>query len=93
MGWEQLRNGALMMAAVAAAFDVFVTIDKQLEHQQNLSALPLPVVVLDSDSNALPALVPFVPFLQTLFQSSLQRALYIVQSSGNVLRLNEPRLT
>ena len=93
MSWEQLRNGALMTAALAAGFDVFVTIDKQLEHQQNLSALPLPVVVLDSDSNALPALLPFVPFVQTLFQSSLERALYIVQGSGNVLRLNEPRPT
>ena len=80
-----------MTAAAAAGFAVFVTIDKQLEHQQNLSALPLPVVVLDSDSNALPAMVPFVPFLQTLFQSSLERALYVLQGSGNVLRLNEPR--
>ena len=93
MNWEQLRNGALMTVAFAAGFEVFMTIDKQLEHQQNLSALPLPVVVLDSDSNALPALLPFVPFVQTLFQSSLERALYIVQGSGNVLRLNEPRLT
>ena len=63
MNWEQLRNGALMMIALAAGFDAFVTIDKQLEHQQNLGALPLPVVVLDGDSNALPALVPFVPYL------------------------------
>lgn len=91
MNWEQLRNGALITVAIAAGFDAFVTIDKHLEHQQNLAALPLPVVVLDGDSNALPALVPFVPFLQTLLQSSLERALYIVQGSGNVLRLNEPR--
>ena len=45
MNWEQLRNGALMTAAIAAGFRVFVTIDKHLEHQQNLAALPLPVVV------------------------------------------------
>ena len=91
MKWEQLRNRALMTVAIAAGFDVFVTIDKQLEHQQNLANLPLPVVVLDGDSNALPTLVPFVPFLKTLLQSSLERALYIVQDNGNVLRLNEPR--
>ena len=91
MNWEQLRNGALMTVAIAAGFDVFVTIDKQIEHQQNLNALPLPVVVLDGDSNALPALVPLAPFLRTLLQSSLERALYIVQGSGDVLRLNAPR--
>ena len=91
MNWEQLRNGALMMVAITAGFDVFVTMDKQLERQQNLAALPLPVVVLDGDSNALPVLIAFVPFLQLLFESSLERALYIVQVNGNVLRLNEPR--
>lgn len=68
MKWEQLRNGALMTVAIAAGFDVFVTIDKQLEHQQNLATLPLPVVVLDGDSNALPALVPFVPILQQVME-------------------------
>ena len=35
MKWEQLRNGALLSAASEAGFDAFLTIDKQLEHQQN----------------------------------------------------------
>jgi predicted nucleotidyltransferase component of viral defense system len=39
MKWEQLRNGALLSAASEARFEVFVTIDKQLEHQQNLRTL------------------------------------------------------
>jgi len=39
-----------------------LTIDKKLEHEQNLLTLPLPVVVIDSLSNALPFLIPFVPF-------------------------------
>jgi hypothetical protein len=82
-----------MAVANAAGFDAILTIDKQLEHQQNLSTLPLPVIVLDGDSNALPALLPFVPFLRTLFQAPLERALYIVEDSGTVLRLNEPRHT
>ena len=36
MKWEQLRNGALISCAAGAGFEVFVTIDKQVEHQQNL---------------------------------------------------------
>ena len=91
MKWEQLRNGALMTIAAATGFAVFVTIDKQIEHQQNLAALPLTVVVVDGKSNALPALLPFTPFLRDLFASSLERALYVVEEGGSVIRLQEPR--
>ena len=90
MKWEQLRNGALMSVAAAAGFEVFVTIDKQIEHQQNLATLALTVVVVDGKSNALPALLPFTPFLRDLFGSSLQRDLYVVEEGGNVLQLKEP---
>jgi hypothetical protein len=90
MKWEQLRNGVLMSIAAAAGFNVFVTIDKQIEHQQNLAALTLAVVV-DGKSNALPALLPFIPVLRDLFASSLERALYVVEEGGSVLQLKEAR--
>ena len=44
-----------MSAAAATGFEVFVTVDKQIEHQQNLATLALTVVVVDGKSNALPA--------------------------------------
>ena len=91
MKWELLRNGVLLFAASEAGFDVFLTIDKQLEHQQNLAALPLPTVVCDGESNALPALLPFAPFILNLLATPLERALYIVQESGHVLELKSPR--
>ena len=91
MKWELLRNGALMTVAAATGFEVFVTIDKQIEHQQNLATLVLTVVVVDGKSNALPALMPFAPFLRDLFTSSLQRAFYVVEEGGKVLQLKEPR--
>ena len=91
MKWEQLRNGALMSVAAEAGFEVFITIDKQIEHQQNLAALALAVVVVDGKSNALPILLPFTPFLRDLFSSSLERALYVVEEDGNVLQLKGPR--
>ena len=80
-----------MSVAAEAGFKVFVTIDKQIEHQQNLAALVLTVVVVDGKSNALPALLPFTPFLGNLFASALERTLYVVEESGNVLQLREPR--
>lgn len=45
MGWAGIQNGALLRL-VAAEFDVFLTGDRNLPHQQNLSKLPIGLVVL-----------------------------------------------
>jgi len=91
MRWEKLENGHLLNIAASALFDVVVTIDKKIEHQQNLKLLPLAVVVLDAVSSALPSLVVFAPFLLDLLKAPLDRALYVVNQDGVVLRLDAPR--
>lgn len=45
-GWAELENGELSSAAEAADFEVLVTTDKNLRHQQNLSARRIGVVAL-----------------------------------------------
>jgi hypothetical protein len=45
-GWGGLRNGALLSAAEAAGFQVFVTGDQSLPSEQNLGGRLLAVVVL-----------------------------------------------
>jgi hypothetical protein len=45
-GWDALANGELLAAAEAAGFDVFVTTDGNLRHQQNFTGRRLAVVVL-----------------------------------------------
>src|SRR5690349_7319137 len=47
-GWDTLRNGELLDAAEAAGFDVFVTTDRSIPYQQNLSGRRIAVVVLGS---------------------------------------------
>jgi hypothetical protein len=61
-GWSGIKNGTLL-ALAAAEFDAFITVDKNLPYQQNLATLPIALVVLDSVSNELPALIPLVPAL------------------------------
>lgn len=46
LGWDTLRNGELLDAAEAAGFDVFVTTDRNLRHQQNLTGRRMAIVVL-----------------------------------------------
>ena len=59
-GWARLANGDLLRQA-AVAFEVLLTADQSLEFQQNLSALPLAVIVLVAASNRLESLEPLVP--------------------------------
>ena len=47
-GWDTLRNGELLDAAEAAGFDVFVTTDRNIRHQQNLTGRKIAIVVLGS---------------------------------------------
>lgn len=57
MGWRGLTNGALMKAA-ALRFDVLVTLDQNLQFQNQTGNRPLGVVVLITQFNHLAAYRP-----------------------------------
>src|SRR5271169_6829314 len=46
LGWDTLSNGELLRAAEEAAFDVFLTTDKNIRYQQNLTNRMIAIVVL-----------------------------------------------
>lgn len=76
-GWSSFKNGRLL-ALAASDFDVFLTADKNLEHQQNTAALPLAVVVLRARSNRLQHLQPLLSELQKLLNHIQPRAFHRV---------------
>jgi hypothetical protein len=45
-GWSTLSNGELLAAAEAASFDVLITTDQNLRHQQQLANRRVAVIVL-----------------------------------------------
>ncbi len=47
-GWDTLSNGDLLAEAERAGFDVFVTADKNIQYQQNLSGRRIAIVVLST---------------------------------------------
>ena|SRR5512146_2538240 len=57
-----MRNGELLRRA-EELFDVFVTADQNLRHQQNLSGRKLAILVLPS--NQVPLVVRLVPVVET----------------------------
>ena len=66
MGWSGKRNSELMQLIGAAGFDVFLTVDQNLRHQQNLKGAGFAIVVLRAYSNRLADLAPLMPSVQTV---------------------------
>ena len=58
MGWAGVKNGSLMKLA-ESAFDVFITVDRNLSFQQNLAAYDIAVIVIGSTSNRYQDLAAF----------------------------------
>ena len=58
-GWSGTTNGELLRRA-QGRFDVLLSMDRGLQHQQNLSTLRLSVVVIRSASNRMVHLRPLV---------------------------------
>lgn len=60
MGWAGIKNGALIELA-EDAFDVFVTVDRNLAFQQSIPSYDIAVIVLRAVSNRCKDLAPFGP--------------------------------
>lgn len=73
MGWGGVTNGEVLQLA-ASEFDAFITVDKSLRYQQNLSDLPIAVVVLHAHSNELQVLMPLLPRLEEALASLQPRS-------------------
>jgi hypothetical protein len=61
MGWSGKKDGELLALMTANGFEVLLTVDQNIRHQQNLSAFGVSVIVLVSKSNRLADLVPLMP--------------------------------
>ena len=59
-GWEGITNGELLRR-IGGRFDVMLTMDRNLPHQQNLTGLAFGLVLIRAPSNRLIHLRPLVP--------------------------------
>jgi hypothetical protein len=61
MGWSSKRNGELLRLMAVERFDAFLTVDQNIEFQQNLRASGVSVVVAIANTNRLTEFRPLVP--------------------------------
>src|SRR5450631_1951139 len=68
MGWSGIKNGQLLQRA-ASEFDCFLTVDRNLQFQQRIDALPLAVLVIQAVDNRLETLRPLMAMAQEALAS------------------------
>ena len=66
IGWAGIENGELLTKAVESGFDVLVTMDNNMVHQQNIGRYAIAVIALRALSNRLADTRPLMPALLTL---------------------------
>jgi hypothetical protein len=79
MAWASKKNGQLLSLA-QVDFDIFLTSDRNLSHQQNLSTFDIAVVVLVAPSNRIDDLRPLVPRVLEVLPTAKRGAVTIVGS-------------
>jgi len=89
MSWEQLKNRVLL-ARAAGEFDVFLTTDKSIRHQQNLETLPIAIVELRCRDNRLKTLLALLPFFDTALQDAKACRFVAIHPDGTIERVAPP---
>jgi hypothetical protein len=77
MGWKGIKNGELMRLAADAGFNAFLTADKNIRHQQNISKYQIAVIVFDVFRNTLEALREKLPEMYELLPTIEKGKLYM----------------
>ncbi len=72
MGWAGIKNGELLRHIVAAKFEIFITSDKNLRHQQNLLVIDLSVILLPS--NQVPVIKALLPHIDSALTNIVQNS-------------------
>ncbi len=74
-GFAGRKNGELLALAEAAGFDVFLTVDRGIEYEQNLRHRTIGVLVIHAKSSRLADLLPHAPEILSVLRSVPQAQL------------------
>ncbi|MBI3502384.1 MAG: hypothetical protein HY063_11375 [Bacteroidetes bacterium] len=79
MGWSSLKNGKLLEASIKEGFDVLLTIDKNIHHQQNIKSLRITVIVFDIARNKVEFFKPLLPKFFSMLDTLQKGKVYIIK--------------
>ena len=68
MNWLGKKNGELLGLATFNGFEIFITLDKNLKNQQNLSKIEIKFILLLSKDNKHQTLQPYIEKIKKLLE-------------------------
>jgi hypothetical protein len=68
-----------MKVAIEAGFDITMTVDKNLQYQQNLKEYDISIVVFDVLFNRLQDFVPLIPKFIELQPKLTKKKIYVIK--------------
>ena len=78
-GLKGLKNGALLRAA-SMNFDLLVTVDKNIEYQQNPEQLPMAILILSVVNNRYEFIAPLLPKALEKLESLIKNEIIKIES-------------
>ena len=91
LGWSGTDNGDLLRMAADAGFKALITVDKNIEYQQNLDKLPIAIIVLDTPISIIEYLEPMVPEVISILDDDPGRKFIKIQGTRNTADLNSDK--
>ena len=79
MKWSGIENGDLLAIAAAHGFDALITIDRGMEYEQNTAVLPVSVVIIRAQSNAIEDIRPVLPKILSALAAMKPKSLIKIQ--------------
>lgn len=79
MGWDGVKNGDLLRNAAEDSFDVLLTIDKNIDSQQNISSYAISLVILDVFKSSLKHFEPLISIFFSKVDEFEKGKTYIIE--------------
>ena len=87
IGLSALSNGLLLKAAAERGFDVLITVDQKIRHEQRLDRLPIAVMELDTRDSRLPAITAMASHFEHALAATASYRFVSLDKDGNIERL------
>lgn len=78
MNWRSKKNGELIKLAADNNFTHLLTIDKNLQHQQNLEKYPINFILLNTPNSKIDTLIKFIPHIINFLKGDPDQKLMII---------------
>ena len=79
MNWNGKKNGELLSLCSENKFDIFVTLDKNLHYQQNLSKYDINIILLRVKNNRYVTIRNIIPVLITTLKNGVKNQLTVIE--------------